>query len=401
MIGKFSKRVLLTGAGWSHNWGGQLASDVWSCLIGHPAVTKNDPLRQLLLREPSFEAALGLTSSAPFAPQDRRLLEDALIDIFVATDNEIGRPDHDPWINIYKVQELLFRFWGSRDEGNTAGYLFTLNQDLFLERYLFNEHMAGAPRGALPGLVPGPGQNWFGPNVARYTPAFLMRPMADPASQGRLAGQMNVIKLHGSFNWRSGDGQNLLVMGTDKTMKIAAASLLSWYAKIFVQVLAAGDVRLMIVGYGFGDETPPARRGTVVRAIEDDRGILHEAINSVTGISQVDDVPSSPGNRIIERNKQLAPVQLEGRSYASAVEPISVVALVRIKPPRHSQAPPWKQGAEDRKLHVVADVADIPVLHRRSTRPWSGRRTSASGQRGSGGGLQMISRDGAGEFLAC
>jgi hypothetical protein len=41
--------------------------------------------------------------------------------------------------------------------------------------------------------------------------------MADPASQGRLAGQVNIVKLQGSFNWRSADGRNLLVVGTDKT----------------------------------------------------------------------------------------------------------------------------------------------------------------------------------------
>jgi 2-iminobutanoate/2-iminopropanoate deaminase len=37
--------------------------------------------------------------------------------------------------------------------------------------------------------------------------------MADPASPGRLAGQVNIVKLQGSFNWRSADGRNLLVVG--------------------------------------------------------------------------------------------------------------------------------------------------------------------------------------------
>ena len=32
-----------------------------------------------------------------------------------------------------------------------------------------------------------------------------------------------------------------------------AQPLLSWYADIFEQVVSAGDVRLMIAGYGFGD----------------------------------------------------------------------------------------------------------------------------------------------------
>lgn len=65
---------------------------------------------------------------------------------------------------------------------------------------------------------------------------------------------MNVIKLHGSFNWRSSDGHNVMVVGTEKTAAIARMPLLSWYMDVFKQVLNAGDVRLMIIGYRFGDE---------------------------------------------------------------------------------------------------------------------------------------------------
>lgn len=254
MIPSFSKHTLLTGAGWSHNWGGRLASEVWQSLIGHTIVKRNEPLRKMLLDEPSFEAALAKTYAAPFADRDRQKLENAILDTFISMDREIGRPDHDPWINIYKVQEFLFSFWGHPNDHNEAGYLFTLNQDLFFERNLYNEHVAGAPGGVLPGLVPVANQRWFTTNIGHYSTEFTMHPAANPAADGRLLGQMNVIKLHGSFNWRSPDGRNLMVVGAEKTGQIAASPLLSWYAEIFREVLAAGGVRLMIVGYGFGDE---------------------------------------------------------------------------------------------------------------------------------------------------
>jgi hypothetical protein len=253
-IGKFNKRVLLTGAGWSRNWGAPLANEVWQALIGHRVIGANTRLQELLRDETAFEVALGRASAPPFTTADRQQLEEAVADTFVAMDREIGRGDHDPWINIYKVQELLFRFWGQRNDGNEAGYLFTLNPDLFFERYLFNEHVAGAPPGSLPGLVPVPGQSWFRSNVGPYSPSFAMQPVADPPGQGRLQNQMNVVKLHGSFNWRSPDGHNVMVVGTEKTSVIARMPLLSWYMDVFKQVLNAGDVRLMIIGYGFGDE---------------------------------------------------------------------------------------------------------------------------------------------------
>jgi hypothetical protein len=254
MIEKFSRRVLLTGAGWSRNWGGHVASEIWCLLIGHPRIRTNAGVRRLLLNEPAFEVALGHTHAPPFEQSDREDIEQAILDVFIAMDREIARPDHDPWINIYKVQDLLFRFFGRPNDGNSAGYLFTLNQDLFFERHLHNQHVTGAPGGALPGLVPRAGQRWFGTNLGGYDATFAMEPVADPAVQGRLQNQMNIIKLHGSFNWRSGDGAKVMVVGTDKTKTIASMPLLSWYADIFKAVISAGDVRLMIVGYGFADE---------------------------------------------------------------------------------------------------------------------------------------------------
>ena len=81
-----------------------------------------------------------------------------------------------------------------------------------------------------------------------------MQPVADPALTARLRGGFNVIKLHGSFNWRTADGRNAMIIGAGKGDKIARSPLLSWYFDIFRQVLSAGDVRLLIVGYGLGDE---------------------------------------------------------------------------------------------------------------------------------------------------
>ena len=62
-----------------------------------------------------------------------------------------------------------------------------------------------------------------------------------------------MIKLHGSFNWLTADGNKTLVVGTEKTGQIAESPLLAWYRDLFRRVLSAGGVRLMIAGYGFGD----------------------------------------------------------------------------------------------------------------------------------------------------
>jgi hypothetical protein len=252
MLGKFSKRALLTGAGWSRNWGGLLANEVWSSLIGNARIRANKKLRDLLLEEAAFEVALGKTSAAPFTLADRADLEQAVLDTFVSMDREIARIDNGR-PNIYKVQELLFHFFGRTGDGNDTGYLFTLNQDLFFERHLYNDYVYGAPRGVLPGLQVLAGQRWFDSTTGAYDASFTMQPIKDPRSEGRLQGQTNVIKLHGSFNWCASDGGNVMVVGTEKSAQIEAQPLLRWYGDIFRDVLSSGDVRLMIVGYGFGD----------------------------------------------------------------------------------------------------------------------------------------------------
>jgi hypothetical protein len=135
-IGTFSKCALLTGAGWSHNWGARLAAGVWQLIMDNPEVAANDRLRTLLLDEPSFEVALAKSQVAPFTTDDREQFKRALVDAFVSMDRAMTRPfDGSPGtINIYKVQELLFRFAGQRGQGVDTGYYFTLNQDLFPER---------------------------------------------------------------------------------------------------------------------------------------------------------------------------------------------------------------------------------------------------------------------------
>jgi hypothetical protein len=164
--------------------------------------------------------------------------------------------DYDPstWINIYGVQKLLFRFAGRPGQGINTGYIFTLNQDLFFERYLYNHLSNNAPAPVLPGVQVTPGLSIFSSLTGPYTEQFVMRPFADLRTNAALRGQLNVIKMHGSFNWRTPDARNVMVVGTEKTRQIADLPLLSWYFDILKAVLFAGDARLMVVGYGFGDE---------------------------------------------------------------------------------------------------------------------------------------------------
>ena len=195
-----------------------------------------------------------MTQQAPFTAAHRKALEQALLDTFIAMDREIARPDHSPWIDIYKVRELLFRFWSNRNQKVDTGYIFTLNQDLWLERNLSNQLAYTAGSLSLPGLERRSDQQIFITNIGHFCDQLVMKANENSATGSRLAGQFNVIKLHGWFNWQSADGSSAMVVGAQKKSQVESSLLLAWHFEIFRRVLSAGDVRLMIVGYGFGDE---------------------------------------------------------------------------------------------------------------------------------------------------
>ena len=66
-----------------------------------------------------------------------------------------------------------------------------------------------------------------------------------------MEGNYFLIKLHGSCNWTSFDGSEMMVIGRGK--KIQTEPLLKRYFDIFDYVLSRGLHRLFIIGYGFGD----------------------------------------------------------------------------------------------------------------------------------------------------
>jgi hypothetical protein len=82
----------------------------------------------------------------------------------------------------------------------------------------------------------------------------LVAPAKPDLGNMRLAGNLNYIKLHGSFLWRPEDGSPGMVLGGGKQIAIGRSQLLTAYHSLFEQVLCSGDVRLFVIGYGFQDD---------------------------------------------------------------------------------------------------------------------------------------------------
>lgn len=252
-IGNFGKRVILTGAGFSKPFGGRLAADVWSDLICHTSVQANARLRELLLANQNYEEVIAAVASEPFCETDYLQLEQAVLQSFSKMDYAISAATFGDGygVNVYKFQEFLNFF-----SGPDAGYIFTLNQDLLLERHFYN-HKRPVQRPGVPAPQGQKGTNecWFEPFRIRLSEDQIVQMWKEQATEPKatLLGHINYIKLHGSMDWR-GFNRQMMIMGSGKASQIENSPLLAWYQDIFRTVVNSGQVRILAQGYSFKDE---------------------------------------------------------------------------------------------------------------------------------------------------
>ena len=246
-----SARIVLLGAGFSRNWGGWLASEAFEYLLGCPQVDSD--IRKLLWRyqrKGGFEDALTQLQDEFARKQDahteQRLakLQDAIRQMFGDMDKAFAEiTDFEPQKHIeYMVASCLVRF----------DAIFTLNQDLLMERHYLNGNVGLSSYRQWNG--------WQNPGMKRLSREEMPEPSTTqwcpmPQSEFRVTpNSQPYFKLHGSSNWiDASNGQQLLVMGGNKTATINQHPILKWYHECFKQYLAKPDVRLMVIGYSFGD----------------------------------------------------------------------------------------------------------------------------------------------------
>jgi len=249
-MGSDANYVALLGAGFSKNWGGWLASEAFEYLLGSPQI--DDFLRSKLIesaRKGGFEAVLAeaqrVASGKP--GQIAQKLTDAILEMLREMDKafenvsfEFGTDDTD-----------VFRHRSISSFLNRFNAIFTLNQDLLLERYYLkdnaNLHSPYQWVGSqLPGMRPTKTSGSYNP-ANRWTPLPEKDRSIDPKSQP-------YIKLHGSSNWFDESDQIIIAMGGRKQSTIVQTSILNWYSQLFETYLSKPNTRLMIIGYSFHDE---------------------------------------------------------------------------------------------------------------------------------------------------
>ena len=244
--------ILLLGAGFTRNWGGLLADEVFEHLLACQNIQGDAYLRGLLWKysdKGGFEYALEEVQS------DHSRQPEEVGPKLQALQDRISRI-YDS-MNEAFFQRVTIETSNSRDRQLKTFFvrfdaIFTLNQDILLEHhYLPHVELVGAERwtGAqIPGMKrirrQGSEQEAWGRDI------WVPRDEEDMHVSER---QQPLFKLHGSSNWRDTEGGRLLVVGGNKTKSIGSQAVLVWNAQQFTRLVSEGSSRLLVIGYSFRD----------------------------------------------------------------------------------------------------------------------------------------------------
>jgi hypothetical protein len=246
--------ILLTGAGFSRNWGGWLAIEAFEYLLGCPEINIHihTELWKSKIQGFGFENTLEELRKAfethkgePFET-NLRTFERMLESMFNSMNNGFKQIEFNPLFDPHTLghsADLIRLFLAHFDA------IFTLNQDCLLE---LQYNVQGLHR-----LSDGRWRDMYLPGVQPviisgkpFEPPGLYAP--GPNSYQLEIHRQPYFKLHGSSNFREGDSP-VLIMGGNKGPDIEKHWLLRSYRDRFTQMAGQAGTRLMIIGYSFAD----------------------------------------------------------------------------------------------------------------------------------------------------
>jgi SIR2-like protein len=279
--------ILLTGAGFSKNWGGLVASEFFSRLLSEDLDTRTRDLLFKSRARGGFETVMiQLQGSRSNSPEDKQRLDDftaAVVGIFNSMNNQFLRLHFEFQNEVrYMVRVFLERF----------DAIFTLNQDCLLEAQYFHGFVGGRWNGV---DLPGTRQSGPPPHVQGTREERIAVRTSDVANYRIQPRIQPYFKLHGSSNWIiDGSSGRLLILGGQKSASIGLHPLLTRYKQEFRDYVSRPSARLMIIGYGFNDEHINEEIGAAVEKglkifIVDPRGV--DVFDKFDRTAQIPDHP--------------------------------------------------------------------------------------------------------------
>ena len=130
---RFMKTMILTGAGFTKNFGGLLASEMADSIYRSDYLAPFPGLKRKLRTIINYENFYEEVLNGGYNDPEKKAVQKAISEAYDKMDRKIRsgpcfRNNED--VNIYGVNKLLDLFAG---QANQCGIFFTLNQDLYIE----------------------------------------------------------------------------------------------------------------------------------------------------------------------------------------------------------------------------------------------------------------------------
>lgn len=247
----FLKAILLTGAGFTRNFGGLLASEIADSIYNSDYLRGFLEIKEILHNISNYEELYEKVLIGDYCTEQRNAVANAVSEAYAKIDKAAREWSSlsNERVNIYGLRGLLSRFAGEMDQ---CGSFFTLNQDLFAERQLTGDVHLEIP--CISSMPRHKNQLESSDYVTLPTSSQLNQKLNDPIHPLDTGSRtVYYFKLHGSHNWLSSDGSRRMVIGPDKEGQINREPLLKWYKESFKMLLGREAVKLLVVGYSFRD----------------------------------------------------------------------------------------------------------------------------------------------------
>ncbi len=323
-------KALLVGSGFSKNFGGYLPKDICTEIFNHKDT--NSKLRNHLVSNflehydfEGFYQNVMDSKNNKFSQNEKLSIKNILTGVYKDMDDCFIHSLDNIKASFSYLAALNFLINSFSSAEGDSGYIFSLNQDLLLERlcanYLkkLNFYKPNGWDGEAQGLL----LPYYGPvNSPFYKyhknddrPDLNFNNLEDAIDQDTIEQwekknsrtfESNsrkapcLIKLHGSYYWETNSKkEKLWVVGGEKTSKIQSHPLLACYFNKFKHVLTnTKNLDLYIIGYGFCDDhindviKHSCENGArlIIIDIMDLKSWLHSVFNKKMGATYVESI---------------------------------------------------------------------------------------------------------------
>lgn len=248
---KFKNTTLLTGAGFTANFGGFLAKEMWSKIFNNPKLNDAGNLKLELRKNFDFEELYSMVLGNRIKnlhPYEYNVFTESLNEAYLAMDKVIREPSWK-YYGVHPADLRRFLDFFRESDQNEIATCFTLNQDLFMER-----NFGWQPAGPAPMRYKGTFGNLDKEDI--NSDSLKRLPTQEEIKNYKISSSESFlyVKLHGSQKWVAADGRDTKVLGINKREAIERIPLLKWYFEIFEQSLFRNNVKLVVIGYSFRDD---------------------------------------------------------------------------------------------------------------------------------------------------